>query len=200
MKSYVIALVAGLLLSHVFVNDGFAQTATSSNAFKSSNTLDAQLMQNELAVLDKGKFNAGSPNSYDATYNGNTNSLGDVSPKAVKDFSKNYRNVTGATWDKSSEGFRAKFILNDVKNAVYYDTKGRWAGSLKTYSEYKMPRDIRATVKREYYDYSIEMVQEVETPLSENGPTYLVYVQDTHRYKILLVHDGDMQVWQDFVK
>ena len=61
-----------------------------------------------------------------------------------------------------------------------------------------MPRDIRVVVKRMYYDYSITLVQEVQT--AQNG-VYLVYLEDAKTTRIVKVSaEGEMETMELFDK
>src|SRR4051812_36159141 len=82
-------------------------------------------------------------------------SFGAISPKALKDFAKAYKNVTVENWLKFTDGFSARFSSGGVRNTIYYNSRGKWLASLKGYVEDKMPQRIRDIVKQEYYDYSI---------------------------------------------
>lgn len=121
-----------------------------------------------------------------------------ISSRAVKDFTKSYKNVTGETWDKTSEGFSVKFTSDGVRTIIYYKGNGTWMGSLKGYNEDQMPADVRKIVKREYYDYSITYVQEAQTGDSEGKPTYIIHLEDKHHIKLVRVCDGEMDVWKEY--
>ncbi len=90
--------------------------------------------------------------------------------------------------------------LNGVSNLIYYTKKGQWEGSLKVYSEDKLARDIRDIVKREYYDYDITSVQEIETFDSYGIPTYIVHLEDSNNIKLIRVRYGVMDVYSAFKK
>jgi hypothetical protein len=129
-----------------------------------------------------------------------TANVSGISARAIKEFGKQYKNTTNQHWNVISDGFTAKFTDNEVVNTIYYDTKGRWSGSLKSYPENKMDREIRDIVKSKYYDYNIIVVSEVETLKSQGMPTYVVCLEDKKSVKWLRIYDGDMEVWKEFSK
>ena len=123
-----------------------------------------------------------------------------INPKALKDFDKNYKNAEAVRWVRGKDGFYVEFILNDIKTRVFYDAYGKWFGSVRTYSEDKLPQTIRGIVKSQYYDYSIFFVEELEIVQSDGIPTYLVHLEDKNNIKLLRIFDGEMEVWRHYVK
>ncbi|MGH2649565.1 MAG: hypothetical protein ACRDE8_18445 [Ginsengibacter sp.] len=118
--------------------------------------------------------------------------------KALKDFQKSYKDASNEKWLKNPYGYTAEFVSNGINTLVYYDKKGNWAASLKTYGEEKFLRDIRGIVKSKYYDYKILQVQEIETINTNNIPTYLVYLEDGNDFMKVRVHDWNMDVYEQF--
>lgn len=123
-----------------------------------------------------------------------------VSPRALKDFAKTYKNITNESWERTADGFSARFTLNSVKTTIFYDNKGRWTGSIKQFKEEKMPSEIRHMVKRAYYDYNIVYMQEVETVDSHKSPTYIICIEDKLNVKLVRVWKGEMELWKDLQK
>ncbi|MEP7107306.1 MAG: hypothetical protein ABI760_04975 [Ferruginibacter sp.] len=181
MKKFLFAFVAGCIPALVATNGAYAQ-----------NSVNPEILEPQKNVTTIEKVVT--------PVNDQIVDMGAISPKILKDFTKTYKNVTGESWEKTKEGFSAKFISNGVNTRIYYNVKGKWTGSLKGYSEEIMPRDVRDIVKRSYYDYSITLVQEVETIESNGIPTYLVHLEDKKSYIQVRVCDGQMEVWKEFKK
>jgi len=121
-----------------------------------------------------------------------------VSTKAVKNFTKNYKQAENANWFVIKDGFLAEFKKDGITTKVYYDPKGRWVGNLLSYFEDKLSRDIRHLVKSHYYDYNIYYVQEITVA---NGITvYLVKLEDKTSFKTIRVQDGEMNETEAFKK
>ena len=123
-----------------------------------------------------------------------------ISPKALKDFAKKYKNVTAENWMKNKHGFSASFFSNGIQNMIYYDNNGKWLGSLKGYREEKLPYEIRDIVKSKYYDYSINSVEEAETIDSDGIPTYIIQLEDKNIIKLMRVYNGQVDVMRDYKK
>lgn len=130
-----------------------------------------------------------------------------VTGRAVKDLTRNFKTVSDARWFEVRNGFIARFILNDITYQVAYDSKGSRTYTMRTYDETKLPVYIRHIVKSTYYDYNIFLVQEVESvnPLREverpaNALTYVIHLEGQANFINLVVSNGEMDEWQKFTK
>jgi len=121
-----------------------------------------------------------------------------VNVKAVRDFKNRFAAPASVRWYPLENGSIAYFPENGYNTRVYYNKKGRWEGTLTLFNEDKLPKDIRAIVKSTYFDFSITVVEMVETPA--NG-VYLVHIEDKTSIKIIRVTlDGEMDVMEDLQK
>jgi hypothetical protein len=123
-----------------------------------------------------------------------------ISPKAIREFTKTHVEVNNESWTQTKDGYAVRFNSNGVRNTILYDKKGNWAGSIKCYTEEKMLPQLRHTVKGVYYDYKIVYVQEIETVDSEGVPTYIVGLEDETNIKLVKIFAGEMNAWKDFTK
>ena len=131
----------------------------------------------------------------------NSTNLLSINTRAMKEFKKRYGNISGETWTDLDNGeSRVKFTVDAVDHTVYYKRNGRWTGSIKNYTEDKLPFEVRDRVKREYYDFAITLVQEIETLNSRGMPTYIIHMEDKDTYKFIRLHDGEMDVWKELNK
>ncbi|HTQ65187.1 MAG TPA: hypothetical protein VMI12_10335 [Puia sp.] len=121
----------------------------------------------------------------------------DVNSKALRDFKKNFKNVTNEVWYSVPGGYDAEFTEDDIKNSVVYNKEGRWEYTIQRYGEDKLPDEIRSIVKSQYYDYSISTVDEIHV---DQKPIYIVHMQDKDSWKNVRVYDGEMTVIEDFNK
>jgi hypothetical protein len=181
MKKILFALLAGCIPALVTTNGAYAQ-----------NTVNPEILkpQKNITAIEKAL----------TPFNDNIVDIAAISPKALKDFTNTYKNVTGESWYKIKDGFAARFTINGVMSTIYYNTKGRWTGNLKNYSEDKMPHDIRDIVKREYYDYSITSIDEVRTIHSHGILTYIIHLEDENNIKLVRISDRQMDVWKELRK
>ncbi|SRR6266700_412349 len=128
----------------------------------------------------------------------NSNSfLNDINIHAIRDFIKRFDNPIDIKWTKVKKGYIAACTLKGTRSTVAYDIKGEWVYTIKYYEESKLPRSIRAIVKRIYYDYTITLVEEIVQQIN-NEPVYLVHIKDESTCKIVLVdNNGEMVVIED---
>jgi hypothetical protein len=119
--------------------------------------------------------------------------------RAYKDFQVRFKQVENASWFYDPKvGFVSYFVRSGYGNRVIYDKKGRWLYSLIIYGEDELPRDIRTRIKSTYFDFTITLVEEVQTT---EGTEYVVYLEDKSTIRILTLNrDGDIQTVQEMEK
>jgi hypothetical protein len=116
-----------------------------------------------------------------------------VNVKAVKDFNKSFKNVTGEQWYEVSDGFIANFQQDGIETKVAYDQKGRWHCTVRTLTETQLPSDIRDLVKSRYYDFKILVVYEIK----HDNTVYILKMEDNSTLKTLRVADGEIEIIAD---
>lgn len=127
--------------------------------------------------------------------------LNSINIRAVRDFMKRHANVDNESWVVMDDGgSKVNFIAGGIDYTVYYNKHGNWTNSLKTYTEAQLSFKIRAMIKREYYDYSIAHIYEIETIKSNNSPTYIIRLEDEHSFIFIRIQDEEMDVWKELEK
>jgi len=121
-----------------------------------------------------------------------------VNSRAAKNFTRSYKNVSDEKWQTVTDGLMAVFSRNDIIYRVYYDTKGNFLHSVRSYHENLLPEDVRQLVKSSYYNYDIKWAEEIETPAT--NPTYVIHLEGKTKWINLRVSDGEMEEWQKFNK
>ncbi|MFT3935580.1 MAG: hypothetical protein QM726_18275 [Chitinophagaceae bacterium] len=114
-----------------------------------------------------------------------------VNIKAVRDFYERYGDKNEASWYNTNKFYRAKFKQGEIAYMTDYDLKGKWLQTIKTYGEFQLPAELRNTVKREYFDDHIFLVQEINQP---NGTNYLIRIENSKDWKILNWSDDELTV------
>ncbi|MGZ5220749.1 MAG: hypothetical protein ACXWV6_07715 [Chitinophagaceae bacterium] len=120
-----------------------------------------------------------------------------ISTKAIKNFTKSFKNANDASWFAIKDGYVAEFKQDGISTKVYYNRKGTWVANLRCYFEDKLPRHVRHIVKSHYYDFNIYYVQEVTVG---NETVYLVKIEDKTSLKTIKVQDGEMTETEAFNK
>ena len=141
-----------------------------------------------------------SPSSPSSKSEINATSETAVNAKAVKDFKKSYTGASNEKWFIVPGGFTTKFEQNGMEFRVDYDKKGKWSGTMKSYDEKKLARDVRHIVKSAYYDYSIKWVSEITVPEYPEIILYLIHIEDEKSFKNLQVIDGQIRVLEAYNK
>ena len=180
MKKILFAFVAGLISALAVTNETHAQSLEA--------LASAQPLKHDYKIGNAGVFN-----------NSNTIALNLVNAKTLKHFRKNYK-VNNEKWYMGTDCINAIYYSDKVSYFIYYDKKGHWTGSLKTYQEDKLTKDIREMVKQRYYGYKILIVQEVETVAAGLQPTYFVFIQGENGIKLIRIQNDNMDAYREFKK
>jgi hypothetical protein len=120
----------------------------------------------------------------------------EVNARVIRSFVKTYTNVSDEKWFELRHGIVAMFRLDDVDYQVAYDKKGNLLRTIRTYREGKLSRDVRHAVKTVYYDYDINVVQEIEIPL--DPVVYIVQLLGKTELINISVCNGETAVLQKF--
>lgn len=127
--------------------------------------------------------------------------LNDININCLVNFKKKFSNVEDETWSKQANGeYVASFTADSISFMVRYDKKGRWQSTLKGYKENKMLFEIRDMVKRAYYDFAIDHIDEIETFNNNNVITYFVYMHFSNVTKIIRISEKEMDIWLEMKK
>lgn len=129
----------------------------------------------------------------------NTRNISRVHVRAVRDFLKRDNTVSNVDWMIIATGYVAKY--NDKNNSscrTVYNQRGDFVYTIRQYSEHIMPRDIRGFVKREYYDYTITLVEQIEE--MRKPLVYVVHLEDATTLKNVRVCEREMEVMTEYIK
>jgi len=110
--------------------------------------------------------------------------------KAVKNFEKTFKNVTGEKWYEMPDGYRVIFIAKDVRSRIDYDKNGKWMHTIKYYDEKKLPVEVRRLVASSYLDYSIRTVEEIEAP--HDIKFYVIHLDGETNWINIKVSDNEI--------
>jgi hypothetical protein len=185
MKKFLFALSVGFTSLAAISNCAYAQNAAKPVAFNDSKNFKSTIRN--MAALESPAFIG--------TY---VPDVKDINVKAIKDFNARFNGANNAMWFSDRNGFSTYFVKDGFGDRAFYDKKGHWQYSLIYYSEDKLPRDVRATVKSTYFDMSITLVEEVQTT---EAKVYIIHLEDKANIKILKVNDQcEYEILQDLSK
>ncbi len=121
-----------------------------------------------------------------------------IASRAIRNFSKDFKNATDVRWILSDGGgYIAKFIYKGVNCRADYDYKGHCLTSYKYYNEDKLPREVRHLVKSNYFDFNIYRVAEL---FISNKIVYVVTLESNESWMKISVIDGEMAIMEKFRK
>jgi len=129
--------------------------------------------------------------------NSKTAPMNEVNAKAVRDFKKIFKDAVDEKWYEIPNAFLAEYVCNDKKNVVVYNRKGKWEFTISYYDGKNLPEDVRGDVKRVYYDYNINRVEEIHL---DDKTIYVVHIENETTLKNVRFCDGEMEVIEDFNK
>ena len=113
-----------------------------------------------------------------------------VSTKAVRSFKKAFKTVNDEKWYEMPDGYRANFTLNGVRHRMDYDKQGNWLHTIRYYDEKKLPTEVRRLVASTYLDYSVTLVEEIET--SDNKISYVIHLEGETKWINIKVADQEI--------
>ena len=118
-----------------------------------------------------------------------------INKRALKHFTVEFNKANAVQWFSLTDGAVAYCTVDGVRNRVFYSKNGTWHHTIMDYDEKRLPKDVRATVKSTYYDFSIVGANEIHI---EDKVIYLVYIRDENTCKTLRICDGEMEILNDF--
>lgn len=112
--------------------------------------------------------------------------------KALRDFSRSYRNVNDAKWFITKNGYTASFDSKGINTQVIYDSRGWQLYSMLSYPENKLSPKIRHLVKSSYYDADIIGIHQFE--FNNNKTVYVIKMLDKQSQPMTLkVYNGQIE-------
>jgi hypothetical protein len=125
--------------------------------------------------------------------------LNELNMRATRDFLKRFQNPTDVQWSKSCRGYQVSCTDQGIKCRTAYTNNGGWLYTVRSYDEWKLPKDVRALVRSTYYDYHITQVDEILQHGNEE-PIYLVHMKDERSWKNVMVKDGEIIEREEYVR
>ncbi len=176
MKKTILTFAIGITWSLLL-----AQVKTTQSHFFDSKTLLAMVRFDDPTLYKDSK----------------TAPINEVNAKAVRDFKKIFKDAVDEKWYEIPNAFLAEYSLNDKKYVVVYHRNGKWQFTICYYDGKNLPAEVKGDIKRVYYDYSINRVEEVRI---DDKTIYVVHIGNETTWKNVRVCDGEMDVIEDFNK
>jgi hypothetical protein len=120
-----------------------------------------------------------------------------LNEKAERNFRREFKEAYDAKWIEKEDGYRAKFVENQVKYMVDYNKKGDWVSTIANYNEDQLDTHIAGAVKTAFLGYAIVHVTEVRKGKSI---VYLVKIDNQKFLKTVRIVNGEMDVYESYIK
>ena len=192
MKKTFLILAAGFISAAAIVTTANGQQSADTGQNGKDTLIYAKNEKSSKAIYDVAPVNKSNAVSAPGLENNAGENVTTINKRAVKNFNASFRTAGAVKWFTISDGFIAYCTVEGNSNKVYYDKRGNWRFTTQQYNEKRLPAEVRATVKRTYYDFSIYNVLEIRA--AENKIFYLVYIKDETSFKTLRVYEGEMDV------
>ena len=121
----------------------------------------------------------------------------EISMKALRAFTKEYKNVDDARWHKGNDWFAAYFTRNNIQVKVFYDSWGNQRYTLRSYQECNLPKEVRHQVKSTHYDFNIFHVNEVNV---RGTIIYFIKLEGKNSWMDVRIVDNEMATIQEYTK
>jgi len=112
-----------------------------------------------------------------------------VDEKIATRFNMEYKGASNVTWTVTDEYSEAKFTLNGVETASFYDTDGNLIATSQTVKTADLPAGVPEAVANKYKGYIVTETVRVNKPYSKD-PSYYVSVTNAKRRVVLEVRAG----------
>ena len=118
-----------------------------------------------------------------------------ITRQVSQSFNHLFKGAELPVWYEANKNFIVNFILNNQKNKAEFTRGGRLLYLLVYGTEKEMPADVRAIVKRTYFDYDILSTIKINF---DGRTVWVINVQDANQAFVLRVEDDDMQIMNKF--
>ena len=189
MKKILSAITASFIPAVLMVQMAAGQSSSTTGQTRNDSLVLAKNERKTAAVFDV------TPSSKPAAAANAGENLQLISKRALKNFTASFKAAEAVKWFTIPDGFIAYCSINHQPSKLYYDRHGNWRYTTRVYVEKELPADIRATVKRTYYDYAIYGIQEIQ---AADKTVYIVYLKDDSTMITLKFCDGEMEEIQHF--
>ena len=117
--------------------------------------------------------------------------------KATNDFNRTFKNAEDAKWSTEKGLIIVSFKKGELRSRSVYNQNGRRLYTILNYYEDGLPIDIRKSVRANYPDLNVTLVQEI---LENDIQVYKIHLEDATRIKHILIFEGEITEYADFKK
>jgi hypothetical protein len=120
-----------------------------------------------------------------------TISKGKVPKEVKKTFATDYSKAVKPEWSRSDDNYKVEFFVNGIQNSVTYDESGKWLEKKMSISSVKVPKEIKATVSKEFAGFRSSDAEQITKP--DNSSQYhLVIKKGKEAYDVYFSAAGEI--------
>ena len=98
-----------------------------------------------------------------------------VNEKVLQAFQSSFKDAKQVVWEELTDQYEVRFINNDIKSRITYDTDGNILKTVRYYYEQQLPILVRAKIKERFTGKKVYGVTEVA---SVDDITYHIVLED----------------------
>ena len=121
----------------------------------------------------------------------------EINAKAVREFTRSYKEVSGEKWYIVGDGYAVSFIKDSIRTHVFYSKRGRYQQSIRYYFKNRLPNNIRHLIRSTYYDFSIYFITEIH---SNDQVLYVIKIEDAISWKMIKVLNEEIEEMETLLK
>ena len=118
-------------------------------------------------------------------------SSGKVPSPVKKAFKADFPKNSKAEWEMDSVDYEVNFLVNDVKNSATYDKDGKWLEKEATINLGLIPKDIKASITKNFPGFHANEAEKVETNGKETEYHIGIY-KGKEKYEVEFSLKGDV--------
>jgi hypothetical protein len=115
----------------------------------------------------------------------------DINQVAIKSFHKKFKHAQNVKWLKLNDGYKARFMNDDVTLNAFFYPKGNYAGLIKGYESKNVSGNIFDFANENYPGYDILYVNEASAIIKPGPATYILQLKKKDRMIIVRFCDDE---------
>lgn len=117
--------------------------------------------------------------------------------KAMKNFHRQYKDISGEVWKQIENGYEASFETDNRTTKVFYNSRGNWVYTIEYFKASNLPVDLIQQVEKGYNSSYIAGAEKIDTPV---GSAYIVHLETKDYYKTISVNENGTRLINEFKK
>jgi len=118
-------------------------------------------------------------------------SSGKVPAPVKKAFKNDFPKNSKAVWEMDSLNYEVNFLINEIKNSATYDKDGKWLEKETTITIGQIPKDIRASIAKNFPGFHANEAEKVETNGKDTEYHIGIY-KGKEKYEVRFSLKGDV--------